>query len=192
MEKDEKLKALAAVAESFGLTREEAAAYFSKTSAYSEGKKSANVVRPGMYYYSDGTISAEVLSEKQISGVVGWVDESGEHGLVLGLRETDLEWFDSIKWCTKYAYDGILSGEAFLPSKDCFVKIFKNLGAVQKALEKINQPRLKMDSWYWASTKDRYYDFHAWIVRPFDGAANYYSKGCFYKYAAYVRCVFTF
>ncbi len=55
-------------------------------------KALAGVVCPGMYYYSDGTISAEVLSKKQLSGVVGWVDESSKHGLVLGLRETELPW----------------------------------------------------------------------------------------------------
>ena len=34
-------------------------------------KALADVVCLGMYYYSDGTISAEVIQEKQISGVVG-------------------------------------------------------------------------------------------------------------------------
>ena len=57
-----------------------------------EIKALAGVVCPGMYYYSDGTISSEVLSEKQISGIVGWVDESSKHGLILGLRETELPW----------------------------------------------------------------------------------------------------
>ena len=52
-----------------------------------EEAKSADVVRPGMYYYSDGTLSSEVIQEKQISGVVGWVDNSGRHGLVLGTWE---------------------------------------------------------------------------------------------------------
>ena len=102
MKKSEKLKALAAVAEVFDLTPEEAAAYFGKISAHSEELEDASVqsekvvstdvVRPGMYYYSDGTISADVIQGKQISGVVGWVDESGRHGLVFGLRETRLPW----------------------------------------------------------------------------------------------------
>ena len=95
MEKNEKLKVLAAVAEVLGLTAEEAAAYLGKISVHSEETEEAvlpDVVCPGMYYYSDGTISSEVLSEKQISGIVGWVDESSKHGLILGLRETELPW----------------------------------------------------------------------------------------------------
>ena len=95
MKKNEKLKVLAAVAESLGLTAEAAAAYFGKISVHSEETEEAvlpDVVCPGMYYYSDGTISAEVLSKKQLSGVVGWVDESSKHGLILGLRETELPW----------------------------------------------------------------------------------------------------
>ncbi len=83
---------LAGAAESFNLTAEEVIAYFGKTSVQSEKANSADIVRPGMYYYSDGTISSEILLEKQISGVVGWVDKSGKHGLVLGLRETRLPW----------------------------------------------------------------------------------------------------
>ena len=92
MEKNEKLKALAAVAEGFNLTAEEVIAYFGKISVQSEETTAVDVVCPGMYYYSDGTISAEVIQEKQISGVVGWVDESKKHGLVLGLREAKLPW----------------------------------------------------------------------------------------------------
>ena len=151
------------------------------------------IVIPGMYDYSDGTISAEVLSEKQISGVVGWVDDSGQHGLVLGLRETDLPWSsnylavpfldgpdglentsyileraqiekkkaEAAEWCAAYAFDGIQAGKAFLPTKFDWVKIYTNIGAVQEALERINQPQLKAyetleGTQYWLKT-DKWY-----------------------------------
>ena len=54
MKKNEKLKALAAVAEGFGLTAEEVVAYFGKISVHSEETEEAvlpDVVCPGMYYY---------------------------------------------------------------------------------------------------------------------------------------------
>ena len=229
MEKNEKLKALAAVAESFGLTPEEAAAYFSKICAHSEEPEDAsvqseettsvNVVRPGMYYYSDRTISADVIQGKQISGVVGWVDDSGRHGLVLGLRETRLPWSsdylavkfpeyadgrentrlilkavhkqnkkaEAAEWCAAYAFDGIHAGEAFLPSRDELVKIFKSFDAIQNALEKINQPRLKKERWHWSSSERNNYS--AWVVRPSDGDVIHRRK---YGNRNRVRCVLAF
>ena len=223
MKKNEKLKVLAAVAESLGLTAEAAAAYFGKISVHSEETEEAvlpDVVCPGMYYYSDGTISAEVLSEKQISGVVGWVDDSGQHGLVLGLQETELPWSsdclegtlpenangkkhtrlileaahkqnkkaEAAEWCAAYVFDGIHVGEAFLPIGDELVKIFKNLGVIQKALKKINQPQLRENDCYWSSSELNNYG-SAWVVRPSDGDMFYDYK----LYANYrVRCVLTF
>ena len=216
MEKNEKLKVLVAVVESFGLTPEEVTAYFSKISAKTT---SVNVACPGMYYYSDGTISADVIQGKQISGVVGWVDESGRHGLVLGLREAKLPWSsdylvvnlpknadgkentrlileaahqqnkkaEAAEWCAAYAFDGIHAGEAFLPGKAELVKIFKSFDAIQNALEKINQPWLEEDDWYWSSSEGT--NRRAWRGRPSDGYMSYYGNK---NYSASVRCVLAF
>lgn len=195
MEKNEKLKALAA---------------------------SAGIVRPGMYYYSDGTISAEVIQEKQISGVVGWVDESKKHGLVLGLRETRLPWSndelevgaftengkentrlileaaqkqnkkaEAAEWCAAYDFDGVQPGEAFLASRDELVKIFGNLGAIQGALNKIRGCSLDGDtwlwSWYWSSSEC--YSYSAWRVRPSDSyMVSINSK----NHSNCVRCALAF
>ncbi len=221
MKKNEKLKVLAAVAESLGLTAEAAAAYFGKISVHSEETEEAvlpDVVCPGMYYYSDGTISAEVLSKKQLSGVVGWVDDSRQHGLVLGLREAKLPWSgddlvadafredgrentrlileaarkqnkkaEAAEWCAAYAFDGVRSGEAFLASRDELVKIFRNLDAVQKALEKINRPLLDKYNWYWSSSEHN--SSYAWDVRPSDGNISIYgSKNNYGR----VRCALAF
>ena len=185
MEKSERLKAVGAVAESLGLTAKEVIAYFGKASVQFEEAASVNVVCPGMYYYSDGTISAEVLSEKQISGVVGWVDDSGRHGLVLGLREVRLPWFASLKWCTKYAFDGIYG--ALSPTREGLVEIFKNLDAIQKALWQINMPLLR-NSWYWSGTE--YNDDHAWRVSPSD--ITMYGSYSSQANSNLVRCVFAF
>ncbi len=206
MEKNEKLKALTVVAEGFGLTPEEVAAYFGKISVCSDKTEEVSVqseeavlpdvVCPGMYYYSDGTISAEVIQEKQISGVVSWVDDSGRHGLVLGLRETELPFFSedltndlgADDWCVAYAFDGVRVGKAFLPSKDELVKIFRNLDSVQEALKEINKPLLVENDWYWSSSECS--NGYAWGVRPSDGGVytNYYVKNT----SSRVRCVLAF
>ena len=47
-------------------------------------------VVPGMFYYADGLIFPELIKDNQVSAVVGCVDRN--HGLALGLRETELPW----------------------------------------------------------------------------------------------------
>ena len=44
----------------------------------------------GMFYYADGLIFPELIKDNQVSAVVGCVDRN--HGLALGLRETELPW----------------------------------------------------------------------------------------------------
>lgn len=226
MEKEEKLKELVSFAESLGLSREEIIAYLSKNPALVKGvqadETTADNVCPGMYYYSDGTVSAKILSEKQISGVVGWIDESGRHGLVLGLRETRLPWSsdelkvgafeesgkentrlileaarkqnkkaEAAEWCAAYDFDGVQPGEAFLASREELHKIFRNLEAIQVALNKIRGRVLNGGTWfsrYWSSS-ECVPSLIAWVVQPSDGCLKSGYKG---NNVNCVRCVFAF
>ena len=47
-------------------------------------------IEPGMFYYADGLIFPEQIKDNQVSAIVGCVDRN--HGLALGLRETELPW----------------------------------------------------------------------------------------------------
>ena len=47
-------------------------------------------IAPGMFYYADGLIFPELMKDNQVSAVVGCVEKN--HGLALGLRETELPW----------------------------------------------------------------------------------------------------
>ena len=47
-------------------------------------------VEPGMFYYADGLIFPELIKDNQVSAIVGCVDRN--HGLALGLRETEHPW----------------------------------------------------------------------------------------------------
>ncbi|MFR8207151.1 MAG: hypothetical protein ACLU99_13270 [Alphaproteobacteria bacterium] len=47
-------------------------------------------IAPGMFYYADGLIFPELIKDNQVSAIVGCVDRN--HGLALGLRETELPW----------------------------------------------------------------------------------------------------
>ena len=47
-------------------------------------------IEPGMFYYADGLIFPELIKDNEVSAIVGCVDRN--HGLALGLRETELPW----------------------------------------------------------------------------------------------------
>lgn len=230
MEKNEKLKLLEAVAKGLDLTAEEVIRYLGGVSAMTEKAKLTFIARPGMYYYSDGTVTDKLLN-KQISGVVGWVDETGRHGLVVGLREEALAWSNQVsqcsdsdsavlswresgkgntrlildkvrenkdhapaaEWCAMYDYDGVQSGDAFLPSQSEWLKVYPNLRAIQKTLKKLGKPlRLYMDyhyigEFYWTSTETKNY-CEAVVVSLRSGSCSSEDKG----YKRLVRCFFAF
>lgn len=221
MKKNEKLKVLAAVAESLGLTAEAAAAYFGKISVHSEETEEAvstGVVCPGMYYYSDGTISEEVFAEKQISGVVGWVDDSGQHGLVLGLRETRLPWSGDELEVGAFTESGRENTRLILEAArkqnkkaeaaewcvaydfdgicagEAFLASRDELVKIFKNLDAVQKALKKinrplLDKYNWYWSSSESYDYDAWSVRPSDGFMNYhYTK----DYDNRVRCVLAF
>ena len=218
MKKNEKLKVLAAVAESLGLTAEAAAAYFGKISVQSEETTAVDVVCPGMYYYSDGTISAEVLSEKQISGVVGWVDESSKHGLILGLRETELPWSGDDLVADAFREDGRENTRLILKAAQkkmrmaeaaewcakyafdgiqagaAFLPGMYELKKIFKNLGVIQDALGKInrpplkEDVWYWSSSEYGYLINAWRVRPSDGDLNDGGK----YYSDLVRCAWKF
>ena len=49
----------------------------------------------GMFYYAeDKSFSEQLLPNKQVSGVVGYVDETGQHGLIVTLYQYRYQWAD--------------------------------------------------------------------------------------------------
>ena len=65
-------------------------------------------VEPGMFYYADGLIFPELIKDSQVSAIVGCVDRN--HGLALGLRETELPW--SSDWLYVDMSSGLSGKEA--------------------------------------------------------------------------------
>ena len=183
-----------------------------------EIKALAGVVFPGMYYYSDGTISAEVLSEKQISGVVGWVDESSKHGLVLGLREAKLPWSGDDLVADAFREDGRENTRLILEAArkqnkkaeaaewcvaydfdgiqpgEAFLPNGDELVKIFKNLDAVQKALKKinrslLDKYKWYWSSSETYYRYAWVVRPSDGSMGYGSK---YDYYGRVRCVLAF
>ncbi len=56
---------------------------------------SAPKKKVGMFYYAkDKSFSERLLSNKRVSGVVGYVDETGQHGLIVTLDQYRYQWAD--------------------------------------------------------------------------------------------------
>ncbi len=183
-----------------------------------EIKALAGVVCPGMYYYSDGTISAEVLSEKQISGVVGWVDESSKHGLVLGLREAKLPWSGDDLVADAFREDGRENTRLILEAAqkqnkkaeaaewcvaydfdgiqpgEAFLPNGDELVKIFKNLDAVQKALKKinrplLDKYNWYWSSSEGNNISAWRVRPSDGFMYSYNKNNDYYR---VRCVLAF
>ena len=56
-------------------------------------EKKERLIEVGMFYYAkDRAFSKQLLSGKRVSGVVGYVDETGQHGLIVTLHQKVGEW----------------------------------------------------------------------------------------------------
>ena len=65
-------------------------------------EKKERLIDVGMFYYAkDRAFSKQLLPNKQVSGVVGYVDETGQHGLIVTLHQKYQTWADpSLEYST--------------------------------------------------------------------------------------------
>ncbi len=192
MEKEEKLKALVSCVKSSGFSWEEIIAYLSKNPALLKtvgpDEATTDDVCPGMYYYSDGTVSAKVLPEKQISGVIGSFSRYEKTGLAFVLREAVLTWDNARKWFSAYAFDGLQPWQVSLPTSSDLLDMFRHFDEIQEALLLINRPLLRRDHYLTSSTW-KYDPNLVFIIAPWD---NYADMLIGKKAECCVRGVFAF
>ena len=91
MEKKEKLEMLSYLIDELGLTRKEVSEYLLVEDASSAV---AREIHPGMYVYADDTISSDILPDRQIKAVVGYVEDNTLYAVCL--RETHLRWSEDM------------------------------------------------------------------------------------------------
>ena len=65
---------------------------------------------------------------------------------------------EAAQWCYDYAEDGVIQGEAFLPSLTELEKLFANKAAINASLKALGVAWL--EGWYWSSTE--YDNTNAW------------------------------
>jgi len=193
MKKKEKLEQFYLQAQKLGLSPQEVDEYFLskdvKAPAIVQEYQTPAKVLPGMYVYADGSISAELITGRQVKAVVGYVEGKTVYGICLKAKElpwssdclevkafrdmTDgkkatLRILESAKergvkaeatqWCHDYAEDGVIQGEAFLPSLTELEKLFANKAAINASLKALGV--VLLEGWYWSSTE--YDNTNAW------------------------------
>lgn len=172
MAKNKKLELLTGLVEEFGLSFDDVVSFWTRkgklkpnkstvstkdtTSAtsqitLSEKYKAPHGVLPGMYVYTDGLISTEIIAGRQIKAVIGAV--SASEILALCLDEEELRangyYYNGVsaaQWCRNYAKYGVKQGEAFLPSADQLVEIGKSRLKINKSLVAIKADKF---SYFW-------------------------------------------
>ena len=127
----------------------------------------------GMFHYSDGSTSFEQKEDQEISAIVALVESKGfwsfcldQHKLpwasnnlrlvipaklsgkeatqmLLEQAEKHSGRVEAASYCFNYHQNGIKAGQAFLPSIEETIAIFRNIKEVNQSLEKIKAPLIK-------------------------------------------------
>ncbi len=177
MKKKEKLEQFYLQAQKLGLSPQEVDEYFLskdvKAPAIVQEYQTPAKVLPGMYVYADGLISAELIADRQVKAVVGYVE--GKTVYAVCLKERYLPWSSgyleveasrnktrgkeatamilvAAQWSYDYAEDGVIQGEAFLSSLTELEKLFANKAAINASLKALGAALL--EGWYWSSTEN--------------------------------------
>ena len=79
---------------------------------------------------------------------------------------------EAAQWCHDYAEDGVIQGEAFLPSLTELEKLFANKAAINASLKALGVALL--EGWYWSSTE--YDNNYAWEFYMSNGDRDYDYK----------------
>ena len=117
--------------------------------------------------------------------VLSWKESGKENThLILSKTRENKEHAPAAEWCAMYDYDGVQSGDAFLPSQSEWLKVCTNLGGIQEPLRAFGKP---LGGLYWTSTEAKHYP-EAVAVIPHNGRCSSVDK----FYEKLVRCFFAF
>ena len=85
----------------------------------------------------------EVVNINGVAGIILSLDSSGEHGLVVSLKQTKANWSGANSWCER------LGKYWILPNREALKYLYYNKATINATLTKMGQPLL--DTTYWSS-----------------------------------------
>lgn len=153
---------------------------------YADGLISAELitgrqVKAVVGYVEGKTVYAVCLKVKQLPWSSDWLEVEASRDMTSGKEATHSilaaakqkgEKAEAAQWCHDYAYDGVIQGEAFLPSKAELGKLYANKEAINKSLRALNA--IELDGWFWSSTE--YSSLSVWYFLMSNCTRFHYRK----------------
>lgn len=212
MNKEEKLEQIYCLAQKLGLSRGEVVDYFSEKAGRCS---TTQEIVPGMYVYADGLVSSEIIPNRQIKAVVGYVEEGMVYAVCL--KQANLPWSSDCLSVSetrtmvngKEATQKILKAartqrqkaeaakwcynyaEDGVKPKEAFLASLYEWKKIFANRNEVNASLTRLgvavlEGCYWSSTE--YVSNHSWRLYLGSGGTNDYNKNCNY----YVRPVIAF
>lgn len=105
-------------------------------------------VKSGMFWYSDDTVSGELIPDKDLKSIVLFV----KRGWVVGdtFEQQKLPWNKAMDYVNTFANSFVVSGEAYKIPFDELLFVYDNVVNINNALEKVGKPL--WDKKYWSAT----------------------------------------
>ena len=172
---------------------------------YADGSISAELiegcqVKAVVGYVEWRTVYAVCLKAKQLPWSSDWLEVEAARDMTSGKKATatilaaakqEGKNAEAAQWCYDYAQDGVIRGEAFLPSKAELDKIYANKEAINKSLRALRASNaIEIDGW--PRTSSDYNHRAGWEFLMGEGYRFY----CYYYknhgYYRYVRPVIAF
>lgn len=158
---------------------------FSEINFISITQDNLSRIVPGMIWYEDNTVSAELIEDKIVKSVVLFIKK----GVVYGdtFVDTESSWHGSYKLIERFANNYVAEGDAYWMKYEDFSVLVKDIEAINSTLRVLNKPLWRSD-WkelYWSDTEST--GSYAWKVSLRGERYNMY-KGDF----AYIRPVMVY
>ena len=128
------------------------------------------------YDQSEGNVSSLAIGDMHQGGIIFWVDNTGQHGLVCDLQDLGkAEWGIAAEMCNNSTAQGY--SDWFLPSLDELYQMHVNIGAINATL--VSNGRDNFRSKHWSSSQHndpKYQNDYAWTQHLSNGKQGFPPK----------------
>lgn len=141
-----------------------------KTPSISITRDNLSLIKPGMYWYEDNTVSADLIPDKTVKSVVLLVNNYVVYGDTFDSFYGT--WHQAQEYIKNYTNTYIAKGEAYWLGVRALEAVSDKQKAINQALEVLGEN--KWNNRHWSSTE--YDEWHAWFVYLYSASRGYSGK----------------